>query len=141
MSKSAFEIEMIDTLKRTIKEINDNVLSAPDYEELFQCTTKIAEEVNASSSFSYENDNFFIDIHNHCNRSNTDDFSKTPIQEIHISRYNDGSQVVDVHNYNYINYNGPVVIESANDVDVIYNSADDEDEIEDGNIDDENDDD
>ena len=140
MSKSAFEIEMIDTLKRTIKEINDNVLSSPDYEELFQSTVKMAEEIDANSSFSYENDKFSINIHNQCSVLEAN-VENAPIQEIHISRFNDGSQIVDVCNYNHINYNGPIVVESAGDVDVIYNSTDDEDEIEDDDIDDENDDD
>ena len=121
MSKSVFEIDMIDTLKRSIKEISD-IVSSSSYKEHFQSTVKIAEEVNANNSFSYENDNSIIEIHNHCSKSEMN-LDKYPIQEIHIYRYNNGGQIIDVHNYNYINYNDPIVIESAGDIDVIFNSS------------------
>ena len=51
------------------------------------------------------------------------------MQEINIQRYADGSQIVDITNHVYPDYNGPIVLDSASDVDIII--ATDEDDVDD----------
>lgn len=112
MGLSKFDIDMIDTVKKTIEialKCQDNF----DDIDAFL-------DVDEYKDNTYTNGVFI-------NKYEGTDTSTNPLmQEINVKRYADGSQLIDVTNYIYPEYNGPIVIESAPDIDIVVNSDDDD---------------
>ena len=50
------------------------------------------------------------------------------VQHIEIDRHVDGTQDIYINNYQYVDYNGPIIVETAGDIDVVFNDNDDEED-------------
>lgn len=110
-----FDIDMIDTLKATLVKIT--TLDVPD---------EFLHSIGEHSS--NEDDNICI--------INTliDKNPSNIVQTIQINRYYDGHQDVTVRNFCDPTYKGPIVYETAPDIELLYND-DDNDSSDESEID------
>lgn len=132
MSRLAFEIDMIDTLKRSIKEISDSIINDPLYADAMD-----AAKSGATSNYSVENPTGnSIRVINHIGEPSD------IIQSIKVDRFADGSQSIVVDNYDSPTIpDSDLVIDSARNVDVVFDNNYDDDDLDDSSSDDEDDDD
>ena len=109
-----FDIDIVDSVKKTM-------------EIILKCQDNF-DEIDAFLDVEkYEDNTYTNGVY--INKVESDKVTDNPLmQEIEIKRYADGSQLIDVTNYVYPDYNGPIVIDSAPDVDIVIST--DEDDIE-----------
>lgn len=116
----SFIIDMVDTLKKTAEILTgvynnydngiDDVLNLPEYTDTtFTNRVSIIKNINDSNEID---DNPII-------------------QSIKIDRHADGTQDIKIMNTIYSNINIPIVVESASEIEIMFNSDDDTDASED----------
>lgn len=122
MAMDTFEIDVLDSLKKTVDVINSLQSNFNNLDEF--CNL----EKYSDSAFS-NNVTISKQITECCN---TEACANPIVQHIDIDRKADGTQEISVVNYVYKNYDGPITLETANDVEVIFlDNDDDEPETED----------
>lgn len=114
-----FEIDIVDTVKKTL-------------EVVLKCQDNFDEidaflDVDKYEDTTYTNGVYITKL------ENNEPADNPLLQKVEIQRYADGSQVIDVTNYVYPEYNGPIVLDSAPDIDIVINTDDDD------NVDDDDD--
>ena len=109
----SFIIDMVDTLKKTAEILTgvynnydngiDDVLNLPEYTDTtFTNRVSIIKNINDSNEVD---DNPII-------------------QSIKIDRHADGTQDIEIMNTIYSNINIPIVVESASEIEIMFNSDD-----------------
>lgn len=124
MGMSSFDIDVIDSLKKTVDVINS-------LQSSFDSTDDFCN-VSEYSDSAYSNNVTITKRILEC--TNTESCANPIVQHIDIDRKADGTQEINIVNYQYPNYDGPVVLETANDIEVIFT---DDEESEDTSNDDE----
>lgn len=108
-----YDVDIVDTVKKTI-------------EVLFKCQDNF-DDIDAFIDVDKYQDNTYTNGVYINKVEGTDTSSNPLVQELNVKRYADGSQLIDVTNYVYPDYNGPIVVDSAPDVDVTITSDEDDD--------------
>ena len=117
MGMKTFEIEIMDSLKKTMDVINSlqgNFDSIEDF-----CNVEKYADTAYSNNVSITKTELSV---------GDPELNANPIiQHIEIDRHVDGTQDIYINNYQYVDYNGPVIVETAGDIDVIFNDNEEDD--------------